>query len=90
MCYESDLFTVDDYNRLKIFLKEKSDQTIVKTHEKFAYLFVECCKQNEIKMNESKIDNYIERMQQPLILDKLKEEFKNTILAQVIRFSKSD
>ena len=30
------------------------------------------------KVNESKIDNYIERMQQPLISDKVEEEFKNT------------
>ena len=37
-----------------------------------------------------KIDNYIERMQQPLILDQLKEEFKNILIAQAIRFSKSE
>ena len=35
-------------------------------------------------MNESKIDNYIERMQQPLISANLKEEFKNVSFAQVI------
>ena len=37
-----------------------------------------------------KIDNYIERMQQPLILDQLKEAFKNILIAQAIRFSKSE
>ena len=44
---------------------------------------------NKIKVNESKRDNLIERMQQPLISDKLKAEFKNIILAQATRFSKS-
>ena len=31
-------------------------------------------------MNESKIDNYVERMQQPLISDSIKEDFKQIIL----------
>ena len=30
-----------------------------------------------MKVNESKIENYIERMQQLLVLDQLNEEFKN-------------
>ena len=38
-------------------------------------------------MNESKIDNYIERMQQPLVSDKLDEELKKIIQAQAMRFS---
>ena len=42
------------------------------------------------KVIESKIDFCIERMQQPLISDSLKEEFKNIILTQAIRFSQSD
>ena len=51
--------------------------------------YVEYRQQNKIKVNESKIDNYIEPMQQPLISDKLKEEFRNIILAQATRLSKS-
>ena len=90
VCYESYFFTGDDYNRLKIFLEEMSDQTIEITPENIAFYYVEYCKQNKIKVNESKIDNYIERMQKPLISDKPKEEFKNIILSQAIRFSKSN
>ena len=56
-----------------------SDQTIEITHENIAYYYVEYCKQKNIKVNESKIDNYVERMQQLLISDKLKEEFKNNV-----------
>ena len=43
-----------------------------------------------MKVTESKIDNCIERMQQPLISDKTKEEFKTIILAQAYRFDKSN
>ena len=32
--------------------------------------------ENEIKVNEFKIDNYTEKMQQPLIPDTVKEGFK--------------
>ena len=39
-------------------------------------------------MNESKIDNYVERVQQPLISDQLKDEFKKIIIDQAIRFGK--
>ena len=46
-----------------------SDQTIEITPYNIAFYYVEYCKQNKIKVNESKIDNYIERMQQPLIPD---------------------
>ena len=63
VAYESYFFTGDEYNRLKIFLKEMSDQTIEITPLNIAYYYVFYCKQNNIKVNESKIDNYVERMQ---------------------------
>ena len=65
-----------------------SDQTIEITSYNVAVCYVEFCKQNEIKVNESKIDNYIERMQQPLIPDTDKEDFKKIILNQAINYSK--
>ena len=37
VCYESYLFTGDDYNRPRIFLEEMSDQTIEITQEKIAH-----------------------------------------------------
>ena len=46
-----------------------SDQTIEITHFNVADYYVYYCKQNKIKVIESKIDNYVERMQQPLISD---------------------
>ena len=49
---------------------------------------MEYCKQNKIKVNESKIDNYIERMQQPLISDSVKEDFKKAIYDDAINYSK--
>ena len=49
-----------------------SDRTIEKTPFNVAYFKVYYCKQNKTKVNESKIDNYIERMQQPLSSDQLK------------------
>ena len=52
-----------------------SDQTIEITPFNVAFYYVYYFKQNEIKVNESKIDNYIDRMQQPLISDKRKEDF---------------
>ena len=67
-----------------------SDQTIEITPFNVAYYYVHYCKQNKIKVNESKIDNYVERMQQPLISDQLKEEFRKIIIDQAIRFSKSN
>ena len=66
-----------------------SDQTIEITPFNVAYCYVFYCKQNKIKVNESKIDNYIERMQQPLISDQLKEEIKKIIIEQAIRYTKS-
>ena len=66
-----------------------SDQTIEITPFNVAYYYVYYCKQNRIKVNESKIDNYVERMQQPLISDQLKEEFKNIIMEQAISYGKS-
>ena len=41
------------------------------------------------KVNESKIDKYIDRMQQPLISDKLDEDFKNIIMEQAISYGKA-
>ena len=88
--YESYFFTGEEYNKLKIFLEEKSDQTIEITPFNVAFYYVYYCKQNKIKVNECKIDNYVERMQQPLISDQLKEDFKKIIIDQAIRFSKSN
>ena len=79
VAYESYFFTGDEYNRLKIFLEEMSDQTIEITPLNIAYYYVAYCKQNNIRVNESKIDNYVERMQQPLISDSVREDFKNLI-----------
>ena len=53
-----------------------SDQTIEITPYNILLHYVFYCKQIKIKVNESKIDNYIERMQQPLIPDTVKEDFK--------------
>ena len=39
-------------------------------------------------MNESKVDNYVERMQQPLISDSVKENFKKFILDHTINYGK--
>ena len=88
--YESYFFTGEEYNKLEIFLEDMSDQTIEITPFIVAYYYVYYCKQTKIKVNESKIDNYVERMQQPLISDQLKEEFKKIIIDQPIRFSKSN
>ena len=79
VAYESYIFTGDEYNKLKIFLEEMSDQTIEITPLNIAYYYVAYCKQNNIKVNESKIDNYVERMQKPLISDSVKEDFKKLI-----------
>ena len=45
------------------------------------------CKQNRIKVNESKIDNYIDRMQQPPL--SLKQELQNIMMEQAIRYGKA-
>ena len=79
VAYESYFFTGDKYNKLKVFLEEMSDQTIEIPPYNIAFYYVYYCKQNKIKVNESKIDNYVERMQQPLINDAVKEDFKKII-----------
>ena len=65
-----------------------SDQTIEITPYNAAFYYVEYCKQDKIKVNETKIDNYVERMQQPLIQDKVKEDFKKVIYDHAINYSK--
>ena len=65
-----------------------SDQTIEIPPFNVAYYYVYHCKQNKIKVNESKIDNYIDRMQ-PLISDSLKQEFQNIIMEQAISYGKA-
>ena len=84
--YESYFFTCEEYNKLKVFLEEMSDQTIEITTFNVAYYYVYYCKQNKIKVKESKIDNYIDRIQQPIISDKLKEDFKSIIMEQAISY----
>ena len=66
-----------------------SDQTIEITPYNVAFYYVEYCKQNEMKVNESKIDNYMKSMQQPLIPDKVKEDFKKIIYDHAINYSKA-
>ena len=66
-----------------------SDQTKELTPENVAYFFVEYCEQNTIKVNESKFGSYVECIEQPLILDKIKEELKNIIFAQAVNFTKN-
>ena len=65
-----------------------SDQTIEITPYNVAFYFMEYCKQNKMKMNDSKIDNYTDRVQQPLIPDKDKEDFKKIIYDHAINYSK--
>ena len=89
VAYESYFFTGDEDNRLKIFLEEMSDQTIEITPLNIAYYYVAYCKQNNIRVNESKIDNYVERMQKPLISDSVKEYFKNLLYDQAKSFTKN-
>ena len=89
VAYESFFFTGDEYNRLKIFLEEMSDQTIEITPLNIAYYYVFYCTQNNIRVNESKIDNYVQRMQQPLISDSLKEDFKQFIYDHAKNFTKN-
>ena len=89
VAYESYFFTGDEYNKVKIFLEEMSGQTIEITPFNIAYYYVAYCKQNNIKVNESKIDNYVERMQQPLISDSVKEDFKKIIYDHAKNFTKN-
>ena len=88
VAYESYFFTVDEYIKLKVFLEEMSDQTIEITSYDIAFYYVYYCKQNKIKVNEFKIDNYVERMQQPLISDSVKEDFKKIIYDHAKSFTK--
>ena len=71
---------------MKIFLEEMSDYW---NNQNVAFYYVYYCKQNKIRVNESKIDNYMERMQQPIISEKLKEEFKKLIWEHAVRCTKS-
>ena len=65
-----------------------SDQTIEITSYNIAFHYVYYCKQNKIEVNKSKIDNYVERIQQPLISDSVKEDFKKIILDYAKSFTK--
>ena len=65
-----------------------SDQTIEITSYNIAFYYVYYCKQNKIEVNESKIDNYVERIQQPLISDSVRENFKKIILDHAKSFTK--
>ena len=76
VAYESFFFSGGEYNKLKMFLEEMFYQTIGITPYNVAFYYVYYCKQHKIKVNESKINNYVERMQQPLIPDTVKEDFK--------------
>ena len=89
VAYESYFLTGDEYNKLKVFLEEMFDQTIEITPYNIAFYYVFYCKQNKIKVNEFKIDNYVERMQQPLISDSVKEDFKKTIYDHAKSFTKN-
>ena len=86
---ESYFFTGEEYNKLKVFLEEMSDQTIEITPFNIALYYVYYCKQNKIKVNESKIDNYVERMQQPLIPNNAKDDFKKIIYDNASSFTKN-
>ena len=88
VAYESCFFSGEEYNKLKVFLEEMFDQTIEITPYNIAFYYVEYCKQNKTKVNESKIDNYTERMQQPLISDSVKEDSKKVIYDHAINHSK--
>ena len=66
-----------------------SDQTIEITTYNIAFCYVYYCKQNKIKVNESKIDNYVERKQQPLISDSVKEDFRKITYDHLKSFTKN-
>ena len=90
VAYESYFLVVKEYNKLKVFLEEMSDQTIEIASYNIAFYYVCYCKQNEIKVNESKIGNYVERMQQPLISDSVKEDFRKIIYDHAKSFTKNE
>ena len=89
VAYESYFFSGEEHNKLKVFLEEMSDQTIEITQYNIAFYYVYYCKQNKIKVNESKIDNYVERMQQPLISGSVNEDFKKIIYYLAKNFTKN-
>ena len=89
VAYESYFFTGDEYKKLKVFSEEMSDQTIEITPYNIAFFYVFYCEQNKIKVIESKVDNYVERMQQPLISDSVKEDFKKIIYDHAKSFSRN-
>ena len=66
-----------------------SDQTVETTPYNIAFYYVFYCKQYKIKVNESKIDNYVERVQQPLITDSVKEDVKKIIYDHAKNFTKN-
>ena len=88
VAYESYFFSGEEYNKLKVFLEEMSDQTIEITPYNVAFYSVEYCKQNKIKVNESKIDNFTKRMQQLLISDSVEEDFRKFIFDHAINYGK--
>ena len=47
VAYESYFFSGEEYNKLKVFLEEMSDQTIEITSYNIAFYYVYYCKQNE-------------------------------------------
>ena len=59
VAYESFFFTGEEDNKLKVSLEEMSDKTIEITPYNIAFHYVYYCKQNKIKVNESKKDNYV-------------------------------
>ena len=89
VAYESCFFSCEEYNKLKVISEEMSDETIEITPYNVAFYYVYYCKQNKIKVNEAKIDNYIERMQQQLIPETLKDDFKKIIVNQAIKYTKT-
>ena len=72
---------------MKLFL-EMSNLTIERTQYNIAFYNEYYCKQKKTKLNESKTDNYIDGMQQPLISGKHKENLKNLIFTQAVRYGK--
>ena len=76
-CLSKLFFTGEEYNKMKFFLEKMSDQTIEITQYSIACYYVYYCKHNEIKVEESKIENYVERMQQTLLQKDLKRIRRN-------------
>ena len=63
-------------------------QTIEIAPSNVAYYYVAYCKQNKLKVNECKTDNYIQRMKHHLISDKMKAEFKILKFTEAVRYGK--